>query len=104
MRAGHFSWPRSAYFLARAASSAAALPTDDAFTGAPWALALASTAAQLASLARPGSANAKLAARGDNRLRPAPMAPWVMAGVASTPRLGDASLPLRVIGAFRRSS
>src|SRR4051812_41901923 len=57
------------YFLALAASSAAALLTAEAFTGAPCALASVSAAAQLASLARPGSTKGRIAANGERNAK-----------------------------------
>src|SRR6185312_819039 len=78
-----------------------ALVTADALTGAPCSRAFARMPAQSASLAKPGSTKARMAANGDNRANPAPMAPWVRTGLLSTPRTGAASLPDSVIGAFR---
>src|SRR5690349_10478160 len=58
-----------------------ALFTADALTGAPWSRASVRRPAQLASLASPGSMKARMAAKGDNRPSPAPMAPCVTAGL-----------------------
>src|SRR5579872_957757 len=62
-----------------------ALFTADGLTGVPCSLAWVRRSAQLASLVSPGSMKAKMAAKGDSRPSPAPMAPCVMAGLLFTP-------------------